>query len=192
MKTDPPALSSPHTSRPQKLQNKNWTNQAGILRVRRSLTFRGKKSGSHQNFLTYGQWAKKWCFAGEMFLAELLTTHYICSAEKNFETKGFFPKKYVWLSFLILNEELPDLWQKFSTMVSKTKCMWPEEKFDKNFFGRRYNLIFCDGFSEETLICKKTAGSSVRHSSGPVEHPKGQISGRNKTFLTFGLWARMF
>ena len=93
LKTDPPALSSPHTSRPQKLQNKNWTNQAGILRVRRSLTFRGKKSGSHQNYLTYGQWAEKWCFVGEMFLAELLTPHSICSAEKNFETKGFFTKK---------------------------------------------------------------------------------------------------
>ena len=92
-KTDPPALSSPHTSRPQKLQNKNWTNQAGILRVRRSLTFRGKKSGSHQNFLTSGQWAQIWCFVGEMFLAELLTPHSICSAEKYFETKGFFPKK---------------------------------------------------------------------------------------------------
>ena len=93
LRTDPPALSSPHTSRLHKLQKKNWTNQAGILRVRRSLTFRGKKSGSHQNFLTYGQWAKKWCFVGEMFLAELLTPHSICSAEKNFETKGFFSKK---------------------------------------------------------------------------------------------------
>ena len=39
--------------------------------------------------------------------------------------------------------------------------MWREEKFDRNLFGRRYNFIFCDGFSEETLICKKTPGSSV-------------------------------
>ena len=99
LKTDPPALSSPHTSRLQKLQKKNWTNQAGILRVRRSLTFRGKKSGSLQNFLTYGQWAKKWCFVGEIFLAELLTPHSICSAEKNVETKGFFSKKNICLTF---------------------------------------------------------------------------------------------
>ena len=91
-KTDPPALSSPQPSRLQKLQKKIWTNQAGILHVRRSLTFRGKKSGSNQNFSTYGQWAKKWCFVGERFLAELLTTHSI-SSEKSFETKGFFLKK---------------------------------------------------------------------------------------------------
>ena len=188
LKTDPPALSILHTSRPQKLQNKNWTNQAGILRVRRSLTLRGKKSGSHQNFLTYGQWAKKWCFAGEMFLAELLTTHSICSAEKNFETKGFFPKKYVWLSFLVLNEESPDLWQKFSTRVSKTKFTWPEEFFGRTLFGGRYNLMSFDGFSGEKLICKKTQCSSVRHSSCPVEP---NISGEKiwQSPKLFDLWA---
>ena len=54
LKTDPPAWSSPQTSRPQKLQKKNWTNEAGILRVRRSLTFRGKKSGSNQKFWLMG------------------------------------------------------------------------------------------------------------------------------------------
>ena len=91
-KKNPPVVSSPQHSRPQKLQ-KNWSSQEGFLRVRRSLTFRVKKSGSNQNYLTYGQWAKKRCFVGEMFLAELLTPHSICSAEKNFETKGFFPKK---------------------------------------------------------------------------------------------------
>ena len=127
-----------------------------------------------------------------MVLAELLTPHSICSAEKNFETKGFFPKKYVWHSFLILNEEIPDLWQKFSTRVSKTKSTWPEELFGKTLFGGRYNLMSFDGCSEENLICKKTQGSSVRHSTRPVEHSKGPNSGRNKTFLTFGQWARMF
>ena len=121
-----------------------------------------------------------------MFLAELLTTQSICSAEKNFETKGFFPKKYVWLSFLILNEEIPDLWQKFSTRVSKTKSTWPEEFFGRTLFAERYNLMSFDGFSEEKLICKKTQCSSVRHSSCPVEHSKGQISWRNKTFRTLG------
>ena len=93
---------------------------------------------------------------------------------------------------MILNEEIPDLWQKFSTLVSKTKSMRPEEKFDIIFFGRRYNFIFCVGFSEETQLCMKTAYSSVRHSSRPVEHSKGQNSRRNKTFLTFGHWARIF
>ena len=82
-----------HNIRVHKNFKKNWSSQEGFLRVRRSLTFRVKKSGSNQNYLTYGQWAKKRCFVGEMFLAEFLTPHSICSAEKNFETKGFFPKK---------------------------------------------------------------------------------------------------
>ena len=79
-------------SRPQKLRKKNWTNQEGILSVRRSLTLRGKKSGSNQNFLTYGQWAKKCWFVGETFLAELSTPHSICP-EKRFESKGFHFKR---------------------------------------------------------------------------------------------------
>ena len=148
-------MSSPQHSRPQKLQKK-WTNQVGILRVRRSLTFWGKKSGSHQNFLTYGQWSKKWCFVGEMFLAELLTPHSIGSSEKNFETKGFFPKKnYVWHSFLLLNEEIPDLWQKISTRVSITKSTWPEELFGKTLFGGRYNFMSFEGFLKKIWFAKK-------------------------------------
>ena len=185
-------MSSPQHSRPQKLRKKNWTNQEGILRVRRSLKFRGKKSGSNQKFLTYGQGAKKCWFVGETFLAELSTPHSICS-EKRFEPKGFyFKKKQIGYSFLILTEEIPDLWRKFSTRVSKTKSTWPEGFVGETFFGRRYNFIYFDGFSEEILICKKTPSSSVKHSTRPVEHSKGQISGRKRTFLTFGLWARMF
>ena len=112
--------------------------------------------------------------------------------EKLWDKRVFFRKKYVWHSFLFLNEEIPDLWQKFSTRVSKTKSTWPEELFGKTLFGGRYNFMSFDGFSEENLIRKKTQCSSVRHSSCPVEHSKGQISGRKKTFLTFGLWARKF
>ena len=179
-------------SQPQKLRKKNWTNQEGILSVRRSVTLRGKKSGSNQNFLTYGQWAKKCWFVGETILAELSTPHSICP-EKRFESKGFYSKKkQIWYSFLILTEEIPDLWRKFSTRVSKTMSTWPEGFVGEMFFGRRYNFISFDGFSEEILICKKTPSSSVKHSTRPVEHSKGQISGRNKTFLTFGPWARMF
>ena len=185
-------MSTPQPSGPQKIQNKNWTNQEGFLRVQQSGALRGNNFGTNQNFLTFGQWARSCRFHGEKLLAELSTPHSICP-EKSFETNRFIsPKKKVWLSFLILSEEIPDLMQKFSTKVSKTKSMWPEDKIDKIFFGRRYNFIFCDGFPEETLICKKTAGSSVGHSSRPVEHSKGRNSGRNKTFLTFGHWARIF
>ena len=112
--------------------------------------------------------------------------------EKLWDKRVFFEKNYVWHSFLLLNEEIPDLWQKFSTRVSKTKSTWPEELFGKSLFGGRYNFMSFDGFSEENLICKKTQCSSVRHSTRPVEHSKGRNSGRNKTFLTFGQWARMF
>ena len=67
-----------------------------------------------------------------------------------------------------------------------------QKTFGKTLSGGRYNFISFDGFSEENLICKKTQGSSVRHSTRPVEHSKGRESGRNKTFLTFGHWARIF
>ena len=130
----------------------------------------------------------------KIFSGVVNTAFHMFCREKILEKRVFFSKKnkYVWYSFLILNDEVPDLWQKFSTRVSKTKSTWPEEVFGETFFGRRHNLISFDGFPEEILICKKTPGSSVRHSTRPVEHSKGQISGRNKTFLTFGLWARMF
>ena len=114
------------------------------------------------------------------------------SREKLWDKRVFFQKKYVWHSFLLLNEEIPDLWQKFSTRVSKTKSTWPEELFVKQLFEGRYIIMSFDGCSEENLICKKTQGSSVRHSTRPVEHFKGRNSGRNQTFLTFGQWARMF
>ena len=70
--------------------------------------------------------------------------------------------------------------------MSKTKSTWPDELFGETFFGRRSNFISFNGFSEENLICKKFQCSSVRHSSCPVEQSKGQISGRNKTFLFLG------
>ena len=148
-------MSSPQHSRPQKLQKK-WTNQVGIVRVRRSLTFRGKKSGSHQNFLTYAQWAKKRCFVGEMFLAEFLTPHSICSAEKHFETKGFFSKKNMFdILFCFRMKKFRICGRSFQQRVSRTKSTWPEELFGKTLFGGRYNLMSFDGCSEENLICKK-------------------------------------
>ena len=86
-------MSSPLLSRPQKLQKRNWTNQEGILGVRRSLTLRGKNFGRNQNFLTIGQWATNCRFFDEICLAGLLTPHSICPA-KSFEAIEFFSKKY--------------------------------------------------------------------------------------------------
>ena len=120
------------------------------------------------------------------------TAFHMFSREKVWEKRVFLQKKYVWHSFLLLNEEIPDLWQKFSTRVSKTKSTWPEELFGKTLFGGRYNFMSFDGCSEENLICKKTQGSSLGHSTRRVEHSKGRNSGRNKSFLTFGQWARLF
>ena len=142
LKTDPPALSSSHTSRLQKLQKKNWTNQAGILRVRRSLTFRGKKSGSHQNFSTYGQWAKKWCFVGEIFLAELLTPHSICSAEKNFGTKCFFPKKNMFdILFWFWMKKIRICGRRF-----QQGCQKQNPRDQRNFLVKLY-------LEEDTTLC---------------------------------------
>ena len=85
-------MSSQQTSRPQKLQKKNWTNQEGFLRVQQKGALRGKNFGTNQNFLTFGQWARNCRFLVEVFLKELSTPHSICP-EKSFETKVFFLKK---------------------------------------------------------------------------------------------------
>ena len=91
-----------------------------------------------------------------MFLAVVANTAFhMFSREKLWDKMVFFQKKYVWHSFLILNEEIPDLWQKSSTRVAKTKSTSPEELFGKTSFGGRYNFMSFDGFFEENLICKK-------------------------------------
>ena len=171
-------MSSPQPSRPQKLQKKNWTNQEGFLRVQQSGAVRGKNFGTNQKFLTFRQWARNCRFLGEVFLKELSPPHSICP-EKSFETKVFLLKQ-VWHFFLIQNEEIPDLWPKFSTRMSKAKFTWPEEVFGKTLFGRLYNFKSFDGFCEENLLCKKTPGSTVRHFTRPVEHSKGQKSKETK------------
>ena len=176
-----------HNIRVHKNFKKNWWSQEGFLRVRRSLTFRVKKSGSNQNYLTYGQWARKRCFVGEMFLAELLTPHSICSAEKNFETKGFFCQKDMFDNFFCF-------WiKKFRICGTSFQqgCQKQNPRDQRNFLVKLY-------LEEDTILCllmvvlrkvwfaKKTQGSSVRHSTRPVEHSKGPNSGRNKTFLFLG------
>ena len=91
-------MSSQQTSRPQKLQKKNWTNQEGFLRVQQKGALREKNFGTNQNFLTFGQWARNCRFLVEVFLKELSTPHSICP-EKCFETKVFFLKKKISLNF---------------------------------------------------------------------------------------------
>ena len=66
--------------------------------------------------------------------------------------------------------------------VSKTRFTWPEEVFGKTLFVGIYNVKSFDGFFEENLLCKETPGSSVGHSTRPVEHSKGQNSGETKPF----------
>ena len=90
-----------------------------------------------------------------VFSGVVNTAFHMFSREKLWDKRVFFQIKYVWHSFLLLNEEIPDLWQKFSTRVSKPKSTWPEERFGKTLFGGRYNFMSFDGFSEENLICKK-------------------------------------
>ena len=126
-----------------------------------------------------------------VFSGVVNTAFHMFSREKLWDKRVLFQKKYVWHYFLLLNEEIPDLWQ-FSTRVSKTKSTWPEELFGKTLFGGRYNFMSFYGCSEENLICKKTQVSSLGHSTRRVEHSKGRNSGRNKSFLTFGQWARLF
>ena len=183
-------VSSPQHSPPHKLQKK--LDEPGRLCTcpAEPNIFGEKIWQSPKLFDLWATSEKKRCFVCEMFLAELLTPHSTCSSEKKFEKKGFFSKKNMF-------DILSCFWMKKFRICGRSfqqgcqkKSTWPEELFGKTLFGGRYNIMSSDGFSEEYLISKKTQCSSVRHSSCPVEHSKGQISGRNKTFLTFGLWAR--
>ena len=154
--------------------------------------FRRKRFGWNQNISTFGHWARRNRFPGEIVLAELSTSHCIYS-EEHFWTKGVYSQRTCFsLSFLLLSEELPVFRQKFTTTVSKPRVRWPEELFDKISFGWRYNFIYFQGSSEGSLTAKKTIGPSGRHSTCTVEHSEEQISRRNKTFLTLLLWARIF
>ena len=116
--------------------------------------------------------------------------HY--SRERIWDKRVFFLKKNKF-------DILFSFWMKKFQICGRSFRHWCQKQNPcdqrKNlieFFLKEVHFIFCVGFSEETQICKKTADSSVRHSSRPVEHSKGQNSGRNKTFLTFGHWARIF
>ena len=174
-----------------KVSKKNWTNQEGFLRVQRSGALRGKSLAETRSIWLMGS---EWRIAG--FFPKLFKRscqHRIPYVQrKALRQKCFFSRKNVFdIFFLFYNEEYPDLWQKFSTRVSKTKSTWPEEVFGKTLCGRIYYFKSFDGFCEENLLCKKTPGSSVRHSTRPVEHSKGLISGSNKTFIFFGHWARI-
>ena len=73
-------------------------------------------------------------------LSGVVNTAFHMSREKLWDKRVLFPKMWVWLSFLILNEKIPDWRQKFSTWMSKTKSMWPEENLDKNFFWKKVQL----------------------------------------------------
>ena len=104
---------------------------------------------------------------------------------------GFFPQKNMFdcLFWFLMKSRICG--RSFRQGCQK-KSTWPEEVFGKTLLGRIYYFKSFDGFCEENLLCKETQGSSVRHSTRPVEHSKGRNSGRNKTFLNFGHWARIF
>ena len=106
---------------------------------------------------------------------------------KHFETKWFFSKKNI-LPTLFADSEWRSSWrwQKFSTRVSKPEFSWPEEHFEKRFSGRGYNFISIQGFCLEILTCKKTPGSSNRHSACPTKHFEEKIFAKIETFRPLG------
>ena len=114
------------------------------------------------------------------------------SREKLWDKRVFFQKNMFDILFCFWMKKFRICGRSFQQGCQKQNPRDQRNFFGKTLFGGRYNLMSFDGCSEENLICKKTQGSSVRHSMRPVEHSKGPNSGRNKTFLTFGQWARMF
>ena len=165
-----------------KTSKKNWTNQEVFLRVQGSGAFRGKNLAETRSF---------WLMGSEWKIAGFLPKHFKRSCQhripyvqrKALRQKCFFFKKKVSLTFFSDLE-----WRKYGFVAEvfhrsvKNKIHVTRRIFGKTLFGRTYNFISFDGFCEENLICKKTQGSSVRHSTGPVEQSKGQNSGETKPF----------
>ena len=77
-----------------------------------------------------------------MFLAELLTPHSICSAEKNFETKGFFSKQ-ICLTFFSAFE-----WRNsgFKGRTFQQGCQKQNPRDQRNFLVKLY-------LEEDTTLC---------------------------------------
>ena len=86
-----PAVSSPQHSRPQKLQKKNWTNQEGILRVRRSLTFRGKNLAVTKTFDLRAM-SKKRLVCWRKVFSGVVNTPFYMSRERLWDKRFFFQK----------------------------------------------------------------------------------------------------
>ena len=93
----------------------------------------------------------------------------------------FFEKNIILFFFLILSWDSRFL-QKLSTRFSKPDFSWTGQHLGRSFSGRRYNFISFQGFSLETLTCKKTPGSSNRHSTCPAEHFEEKILAEMKLF----------
>ena len=174
-----------------KVSKKNWTNQEGFLRVQRSGAFRGKNLAETRSFWLMGS---EWKIAG-FFLKHFRRScqHRIPFVQRNaLRQKGFFSKNYkfdilfwFWMKkFRIYGRRFRQGCQKQNPCDQKKKLI--------NFLWKKVQLSILWWFSWGNADLQEAASSSVRHSSRPVEHSKGLISGSNKTFIFFGHWARIF
>ena len=175
-----------------KTSKRNWTNQEAFLRVQRSGAFRGKNLAKNQNFLTFGQWARKCRFLGEVFLKGLSTPHSICP-EKSFETKVFFSKKKSKFDILF--------WIRMKKFRICGRSFQQGCQRQNSRDQRKFLVKFC--LDEHTtlnllmvFVRKICFAENSRFVSKAFYANSGTFSGtkfwRNKTFLTFGHWAKIF
>ena len=153
-------------------------------------TFWAEKFVTNKTFLPFGQRGKICGFLAEQF-KQICQNSIPCVQKKILRQKVFFKKKNFNSVCWFWKKKFRTLANVFDKGV-ETKFKWPEEHFEKNSLGWSCNFLFFHGFSGETLICKKTPGSSGRHSRCQVELSKGHFSVKNKIFQTLRLWVISF
>ena len=110
-----------------------------------------------------------------------------------FRTKWFFflKNKWVWHFFWFWMTKFQIFGRSFRQWCQKQSPR-DQRKVCWNVLWKKAQLYIFWWFFWGNSDLQETPVSSVRHSTRPVEHSKGQISGRNETFPTFGHWARIF
>ena len=175
-------VSSPQPSCPQKLQRETGRTRKSFYASSVAEHFEGK-IWQKPDLFDSGAVSEILLVSFRNILRGVVNTAFHMSREKLWDKSVFFFKKKVSLTFFSDLE-----WRKYGFVAEvfhrsvKNKIHVTRRIFGKTLFGRTYNFISFDGFCEENLICKKTQGSSVRHSTGPVEQSRGQNSGETKPF----------
>ena len=124
---------------------------------------------------------------------QVVNTAFHMFCRKIFRTKWFFflKNKWAWHFFWFWMTKFQICGRTFRQGCQK-QSLRDQRKVWWNVLWKMGQLYIFWWFFWGNSDLQETPVSSVRHSTRPVEHSKGQVSGRNETFPTLGHWARIF